>query len=289
MMLGRSRRRTAVIDDDKPRNRFAEHMHGVLGHDGVDPAELVARGRDEVAGYGVEFVGDRVVRVDDVTGGLLVTTSSGEAHTTRAVIVASGITDRLPDIPGLAERWGTTVLHCPYCHGWEVRDQRLGVLTSSPLGLHQAELIRQWSDDVVVFAAGLGELAAATEARLMSRGIELVLAPVTEVVGDGTAISAVRTADGQLTPVDAILTAPTPEPRDDFLRHLGLDRTTSPWGSFLTIDPMTQRSSHPRIWAAGNVVHPAASVPVAMGAGSTAGAMANLALVTEDFDLALGR
>ncbi|MGO3556113.1 MAG: NAD(P)/FAD-dependent oxidoreductase, partial [Microbacterium gubbeenense] len=151
LMLGRSRRRTLVIDTGSPRNRFASHMHGVLGNEGTSPADLVERGRAEAAGYGVEFLADAVERVDQTDDGVLVKLREGDPLHARALIVASGLVDDLPDIPGLAERWGKSVLHCPYCHGWEVRGQRLAILATSPLGLHHAQLVRQWTDDLTVF------------------------------------------------------------------------------------------------------------------------------------------
>jgi thioredoxin reductase len=193
-----------------------------------------------------------------VIGGVLVTTEQATALHARAVIVATGITDELPAIPGLSERWGCSVLHCPYCDGWEVRDQCLGVLTTSPLGFHQAQLIRQWSDRVIVFAAGLGALDPARENRLSSRGIELVAAPVTEVIGEGDQVTSQRTSDGRITEVDAIFTV-------DF----------------------AGKTSGQRIWAIGNVVSPMANVPLSIGVGSITGGAVNAALVEEDFNLAL--
>jgi thioredoxin reductase/SAM-dependent methyltransferase len=288
LMLGRSRRRVLVIDAGSPRNRFAAHMHGVLGQEGVPPGELVERGRVEAAGYGVEFVDGVVERVEREAGGLRVTTADGAVASARALVVATGLSDELPDIPGLAERWGATVLHCPYCHGWEVRDRRLAVLTTSPLGLHQAELVRQWSDRVTVFTAGLGPLSPETERRLRARGVELEAAPVAEILGEGAGISAVRLAgeDGSEVPVDAIFTAGTPRPHDGFLAPLGLDRAETPFGSFLAVDPMG-RTSDERVWAIGNVVNPAANVPLAIGSGAFAGGAVNAALVTWDFDAAV--
>lgn len=291
LMLGRARRRVLVIDAGSPRNRFAAHMHGVLGQEGVPPGELLERGRTEAAGYGVEFADGTVQRVEDAEDGLRVVTVDGVARSTRALVVASGLSDELPAIPGLAERWGVTVLHCPYCHGWEVRDQHLGVLTTSPLGLHQAELIRQWSGRVTVFTAGLGQLTPETERRLRARGIELESAPVAEIRGEGTAITGVRLsaeddADGREVPVDAIFTVGKPQPHDDFLAELGLARNETPFGSFLAVDP-TGKTSDDRIWAIGNVVNPAANVPMSIGAGAFAGGAVNGALVGWDFDAAV--
>lgn len=283
LMLGRARRRVLVIDAGSPRNRFAAHMHGVLGHEGLPPGELLARGRQEAAGYGVEFTEGAIDRVERHSGGLLVTSSDGVERQARALIVATGLSDDLPSIPGLAERWGDTVLHCPYCHGWEVRDRRLGVLTTSPLGMHHAELLRQWSDSVTVFTAAAGDIDQAVQRRLAARGVRLEPTPVVEVLGVGTAITEIRLEDGRRVPLDAIFTMGSARPHDGFLAPLGLARTENPAGSFLQVDG-TGRTSDERIWAVGNVVNPMANVPLSMGAGSFTGGFVNAVLVGWDFD-----
>ena len=288
LMLGRARRDAVVIDAGAPRNRFAAHMNGVLGHDGVDPAELLRSGRAEASAYGVTFVDAAVRRVDHSGSGLAVTTEDGATRTGRTVILATGITDRLPPIPGLAQRWGASVLHCPYCHGWEVRDRRLGVLATSPMALHQVQLIRQWSDDVVFLAAGAGDLDDDVRARLRARGIRIVDRAVTEVLGAGDDLTGVRLDDGDVVELDAIFTGGVPEPHDRMLEPLHLARADGPMGDLITVDAVGQ-TSDPRVWAAGNVVSPNANVPVAMGAGSFAGAAVNARLVAWEFDEALER
>ena len=308
LTLGRARRRVLVVDDGLPRNRFASHMHTVLGHEGLDPAELLERGRAEVAFYGVALTTDRAVdvreeRSDDGEIRLRITAASGAELSARAIVLATGLTDRLPEIPGLAGRWGTRVLHCPYCHGWEVRDARLAVLVSSPVGLHQAQLIRQWSERLTVFTGSVDVPAEIAE-RLGARGIALVPGRVVEVsaadggsghdggpLADGSGVAAgaiaVRTEDGTVTVVDAIFTASAPEPNDGALAGLGLDRTELPMGqgSFLAVDA-TGRTSHERIWAVGNVTNPALGVAASMGAGTVAGGMLNMALISAEFDAA---
>lgn len=287
LMLGRARRRVLVIDAGSPRNRFAEHMHGVLGNEGVSPADLIRKGRAEAASYGVEVQDAAVERVDDADAGLTVTFADGRTAQTRALVVATGITDELPDVPGLAERWGRSVLHCPYCHGWEVRDERLGVLATSARSLHQARLVRQWSERVVLFSAAIGDLDPTEERQLRARGVEVVTDPVAAVLGDDTQVTGVRTADGRVIEVDAIFTAGVPRPNDAFLAGLGLERVEQPFGqgSFLAVDP-AGKTGHDRIWAIGNVVSPMANVPMAIGAGALTGGAVNGALVDEDFSLA---
>lgn len=286
--LGRSLRRTLVIDAGAPRNRFATHMHNVLGHDGTPPLELVAKGRAEAERYGVEFRSTAVTGVRDIAGGLAVTVEDPERAatatelTTRALIVATGARDVLPDVPGLAECWGSTVLHCPYCHGWEVRGERLGVLALSPASLHQARLIRQWSERVTVFGAALGELDPHTLREFQARNIELVVDPVAAVEGEAGRVTGVRTENGDRYEIDALFTGAPVVPRDEFLASLELDRVETPQGSVLAVNPAGQ-TSHPRIWAVGNVVAPTATVPIVMGAGAMAGGMVNFALIEEDF------
>jgi len=292
LMLGRARRRVLVIDAGSPRNRFAAHMHGVLGHEGRAPGELRERGRAEAASYGVEFADAEVVEVTRIPGapearpGLRVVDSDGGAHISRALVVATGLADDLPDVRGLAERWGTSVLHCPYCHGWEVAGQRLGVLTTSPLGMHQAELIRQWSDRVTVFTSGLGELSDETVRRFGARGVALESEPVAEVLGEGERIEAVRLRDGREVEIDALFTMGRLRPLDGFLAVLDLRRAQTPWGEALDVD-QTGRTSDPRVWAFGNVVNPGATVPKSMGDASFSAGFLNGVLVAEDFDAAV--
>lgn len=286
LMLGRSRRRTLVLDAGRPRNRFASHMHGVLGRDGTDPAALLADGRAELASYGVTVREAQVAAVEDVPGGLAVVTEDGGRTTARALVVATGLTDELPDVPGLAAHWGTGVLHCPYCHGWEVRDRRLAVLATSPEhAAHVTPLVRQLSDDVVLLTGLSGPLDAELAARLRARGVRILDAPVTGVIAEAGRLVAVRTADGD-EPVDAVFTAGAPRPHDAFLASLGLARTESgPGAGMVAVDPLG-RTSHPRVWAAGNVVEPAATVPLAVARGSFAGAAVNAALAQEELDAA---
>lgn len=281
-MLGRARRRTLVIDAGEARHRFAAHMHGVLGHDGIDPAELLARGRREAVAYGVTVEQGRVISIHDEGRMLRIERADGTVDMARAVLLATGVRDDLPPIPGLAAQWGRGVLHCPYCHGLEVADQRIGVLATSPQSLHQIELLRQWSDDVTAFTAAIEPLSDDVRARLIARGIRIVAAPVTEVMSSGDALRGASTADGSEHAIDALFTAATPVVDVDFASALTLARSVDQPGEPLAVDPVMGTTSHPRVWAAGNTVFPYGNVPVSMGSGSMAGAAINAALVAED-------
>lgn len=286
MMLGRARRRVLVLDAGEPRNRFASHMHGVLGHDGLPPAELLRRGREEVAQYGVEVSPDRATRVGISGGVVQVTTEAGDSLFGRRLLVTTGLVDRLPDVPGLAARWGKDAFACPYCHGYEVRDRRIGVLATSELTLHQAQLLRQWSDRITFFGHGAGELPADLRRRLGARGVVIEEEAVSRVLVDDDAISGVELTGGRVVPIDALVTASTMVPGDGFLAGLDLERTGTPMGEFLTVDRM-QRTSNPLIHAAGNVSNPGGAVPAAVAEGAMAGSAINWALVEEDFDRAI--
>lgn len=283
-MLGRSRRRTLVIDGGAPRNRHAAHMHGVLGHDGRSPLQLLEVGRAEARAYGVEIVDGEVTALVDEGERMRVTRADGSVDTARAVVIATGIRDELPDVPGLRQEWGRSVLHCPYCHGWEVAGRRLGVLVSSPASLHQIELVRQLSDDVTVFTMMTEPLGDESAARLLARDVRLGTAPVREVLRTARGLTVV-TEDGAEHAVDAVFTGGTPVLDLGFAAGLSLVRSGGP-GAPLVVD-MAGRTSHPRVFAAGNVTMPFANVPVSMGAGSMAGAGVNAALVAEDFSRAV--
>ena len=283
LQLARSRRPVLVVDAGQQRNRPAPAVHGLLGHDGRPPAELLSRGRDEVRGYGGEIVTGEVTAVGgELDRGFTVILGDGRVVAARRLLVTSGLVDNLPDIPGLRERWGRDVVHCPYCHGWEVRDQPIGVLASGPLSVHQALLFRQLSDDVVYFRRGtVLDDAAAT--RLAARGIRVVDGEVSAVVIADDHLSGLRLADGTVVPRQALAVAARMTARAGFLADLGLKASEHPggMGSYLPADP-TGRTEVPGVWAAGNVTDLAAQVGASAAAGALAGAVINADLVEEE-------
>ncbi|GGC13692.1 NAD(P)/FAD-dependent oxidoreductase [Cellulomonas carbonis] len=280
LMLVRARRRVVVLDAAAPRNRFAPHMHGVLGHDGRSPLALLAAGRDEVTSYGGEIRTVDVVHARRTEGGLEVRTADGAMLKTRRLVVATGLRDELPDVPGLAESWGRGVVVCPYCDGWESRDARIGVLATGERSVHQVQLVRQWSATVTYLTDAVGIADDATRRELDARGIDVLEGPVERVVERDGELDVVL-AGGRHVVVDRLFTAPDPVPRDEVLRELGAERRDTPVGSFVAVDP-TGRTSVEGVWAVGNVVDPGATVPVAMAAGTLAGGMVNHDLVLED-------
>ena len=275
LVLGRARRRVAVVDTGAPRNAPASHMHGFLSRDGMRPSELLAAGRAEVAGYGVELVDDRV---DAIEPGFAVRLAGGRVFEARRILVATGVGDELPDIPGVRERWGRDLLHCPYCHGWEVRDRPVGVLGTQAGAVEHAQLVRQWSDDVVFFVLDYN-LTAAEAAGLEARGVGIVRGEVARLVVEDDRLTGVELADGRVIARTAVFIRPGNVPHPDGLLA-GLGCETDEAG-FAAVDA-TGRTSVPGVWAAGNVVDPRAQVITAAGAGSAAAIALNADLVCED-------
>ena len=199
LVLGRARRRVVVIDAGTPRNAPAAHMQGFLSRDGMPPAELLSAARAEVRRYGVEIVEDRVV---DATPGFALRLAGGRTFEARHVLLATGATDELPEVAGARERWGRDLLHCPYCHGWEVRDQPLGVLATGPGSVDHAHLLRQWTDDVILFTHAHA-VTDRERAALDARGIAIVDGPVERLVVTDDRLRAVQLADGRTRPARA--------------------------------------------------------------------------------------
>ena len=285
LVLARARRKVLVLDSGNPRNGPAAHMHGFLSRDGLPPAELLAADRHEVAAYGGEIL-DRTVTelVPNGSSGFSVLLSDDRRVFARRLLVATGLRDELPDIPGLAERWARDVLHCPYCHGWEVRDRPLGVLGGSPDALRYAQIVRQWSADVVFFTPA-GSLTTAEQAELAARAIGVVHGSVRRVVVEDDRLCGVEMADGRVIRREAVFVPPRPVPNNELLVALGVAVDGNGWPT----RDASGLTSVPGVWVAGNVANPRAQVITAAGEGSAAAIAINADLVEEDVRLAVER
>lgn len=282
LVLGRARRRVVVVDGGSPRNAPAAHMHGFLSRDGMPPSELLAVGRAEVARYGVEVVDGQVASIEP---GFVVRLAGDEALRGRRVLVATGSRDEVPDVPGVRERWGRDLLHCPYCHGWEVRDEPLGVLGTTAASVQHALLVRQWSDDVVFFAHTY-EPTSGEEEALEARGVRVDRGAVARLVVEDDALAGVELADGRVVSRTAVFVRPGNVGRSGgLLADLGCDVDDA---GFALVDA-AGRTSVAGVWAAGNAVDPRAQVITAAGAGSAAAIAINADLVEEDVDAATQR
>ena len=291
LVLARARRSVVVIDAGQPRNAPAAHMHGFLGSDGLPPAALLAAAKREVTGYGASVVPGTVTAIDpsaDVPGAhgpsFEITLDAGQVLTASRVLVSTGLTDDVPDIPGLRERWGRDLLHCPYCHGYEVRDEPLGVLGGSDDAVAHAHLVRQWSDDVVYFSNGTAPTAEQLE-HLQARGIRVVDGVVARLAISADRLTGVELASGEVVARTAVFVRPRLLPNTGLLSSLGCAADANGW---VSIDA-GGRTSVPGVFAAGNAVNPRAQVITAAGEGSAAAIAINNELVEEDVSVAVAQ
>ena len=278
LVLSRARRRVLVIDAGEPRNAPAAHMQGFLSRDGMPPTLLLETGRREVEGYGGEIrsgVATEVVRCG--ADGFQVLLEGGERLGARRLLVTTGLRDELPEIPGLRERWGRDVLHCPYCHGWEVRDQRLGIIWNGPQTVGYAQTVRQWSRDVTMFAPE-GTLTQAERTQLLARGIALVEDAVDRIVIEDDRLAGVAVAGGTVVACEAVFVPPRFVPHGDLLLRLGCEVDDAGW----VVTGAHGATSIPGVRVAGNVANARAQVITAAGEGSAAAIALNAELVDED-------
>ncbi len=288
LMLGRSRRSVLVVDAGDPRNAPAAGVHGFLTRDGTPPAELMALARAEVARYGVEVVPGRAQSAERTDAGFSVRLDDGRTVEGRRLLVTTGLVDELPDVAGVRERWGREVVHCPYCHGWEHRDQAVGVLVTGPRATHIAQLFRQLTEDVVVFLH-TGPRPTEDELEgLTARGVRLVDGEVESLVVVDDQLTGVRLRDGEVVACQALAVTPRFAARADVLASLGLDATDHPsgLGSYVASD-LTGATEVSGVWVAGNVTDPMAQVVASAAAGSLAGAAINADLVAEEVQRAI--
>jgi thioredoxin reductase (NADPH) len=290
LALVRSRRSVLVVDDGTPRNAPAEGVHNYLTRDGIAPAELYAIGRQEVAGYGGEFATGTVTAVqrDEL---FTVQLADGTTYQGRRLLVTTGLTDVLPDVPGLAERWGRDVLHCPYCHGWEVRDQAIGVLAVSEMATFQALLFRQLSDDVTLFLHTAPEPTEEQWEQLAARGISVVQGKVEQLEVANDKLTGVRLEGGRVIPRQALAVQTSMRARAGFLVDLGLETVEQEMaglvmGTVVAADP-TGATAVPGVFVAGNVTDARATVMPAAAAGLLAAGGINADLIQEETRLAV--
>ncbi|MFF7244940.1 NAD(P)/FAD-dependent oxidoreductase [Embleya sp. NPDC008237] len=282
LTLARARRSVLVIDVGAPRNTPAEGVHGLPALDGIAPTEYLARVRAEVRGYGAHVVDGEVETVGRMGDGFAVTSTDGRIVRARRLLVTTGLVDELPNVPGLRDRWGRDVLHCPYCHGWEIRDRAVGVLGCGPLSVHQALLLRQWSADVTFFAHTVPPTDEEAE-QLAARGIRVVAGTVASLEVAGDRLVGVRSADGTVVERAALVVAPRTVARAGFLTGLGLWPVEHPSGAgeHIPCDP-GGATDVAGVWVAGNVADPSAQVGAAAAAGAAAAIRINADLVAEE-------
>ena len=289
LQLGRQRRSVIVVDAGEPRNARAAHMHSYLGHEGQPPSALIGAGRDEVRSYGGEILAGRVVGVTRTHDDRFrVELAGGHWLIARRVLAATGLVDELPDIEGVTDHWGGDVIHCPFCHGYEFRDQRIVQIVTHPTGLHPAGLFRQLTDRFTMVLhdavnAGSRELDA-----LRAAGVTVVAGRVQRIVtGADGHVAGVELADGDRIGADAVVIGASFRVRIEPFASLGLTPVAHPsgLGDVVETDP-TGATAIPGLYAAGNVTDPSQQVPQAAAAGSWVGGMIGVSLAHDDIEAA---
>jgi thioredoxin reductase len=281
LQLARARRRVLIIDAGKPRNRFAHESHGFLGQDGRSPADILRAFRGDVATYPTIALREDEAKDAHVAGddGFVVELASGESVRARRLILATGVSDDLPPITGLAERWGVTVLHCPYCHGYEVRDRRLGVLArTAETAMHQAMLLPDWSGDITLFTNGAFEPDGAQRATLAARRVAVESRRIDALLGGVPELSGVRLHDGTVVRVDALFTVPKTRPASPLAERLGCAMDEGPSGHFVRTDDKKE-TTVPGVFCAGDAARAGHNATWAAADGVTAGFAAHRSLV----------
>jgi len=277
MQLARARRRLLLIDAGRPRNRYAATSHGFLGQDGVAPADIMREGLTQLARYPtVDFVHGEAVSAARRTDRIDVMLGDGTQASAHTIVLTTGVADELP-LPSMTPRWGVSVLHCPYCHGYEVRDRRIAAIANAATAVHQAAILPDWGP-TTFFTQGLYEPTQDEAAHLAMRGVRIERTPVVELLGTGSAIEALRLADGRTTTAEVVFTAPRTRMASPLAEQLGCAFTDGVTGPHIVVDPM-QQTSVPSVFAAGDAATAMYNATLASAAGVLAGVSAHRALV----------
>ena len=280
MMLARARRSILVIDAGAPRNRFAAHSHGVLGHDGRPGGDILADARAQLAAYPtVTLLQGMAVAASGQDGDFVVSTADGATAQGRKLLLATGVADTLPDVPGVSERWGVSVLHCPYCHGYEIGGGPIGVLATTPTSAHQAALVADWGD-VTFFVNGVLELDGEQREMLDRRGVRIETARVTGLEGPAPLLEGVRLEDGRRVDVRALFVATTLRMASPLAEALGCALEETPMGLMIRTDAQ-KLTTVPGVHAAGDAAYAPSNVTLAAADGVRAAMGLHRALIAD--------
>ncbi len=278
LYIARARRSVCIIDSGMPRNRFAAHSHGFFAQDGSEPGTMLATARAQVAAYPtVRFIEGEVISAAREQTGFSVTPGTGEKMESARLVLAFGIADELPAIPGLAERWGSSALHCPYCHGYEFSGQRLGVLNVSPMSIHQAMLIPEWGP-TTFYLNGAAEPDDGSPAKLRTRGVAIEPAPVKALHGEGAALSTIELSDGRRLGADALFLGPPTRLNSTIGQQLGCELDEGPFGPIIRTDA-TKMTTVPGVYAAGDITRGSHNLTWACADGVMAGMAVHRSLI----------
>ena len=279
LQLGRARRKVTVLDTGLPRNRFAGHSHGLLGHDHKPPLDILAEARRQLARYPtIRLVNARADGVSGTIDDFSVPTADGKSLGARRVILSYGVIDQMPDVPGFAEGWGTSIVPCPYCDGFEVAGQHWGVVWSGPQSHNSVRLFRDWTDKLTVFADG-HDIPPDIQADLGRRHIPVVEGRISKITRHGGHTATIILDTGRNVAVDILFALPRNKPSASLHESLGLATVDTPSGIVLKVDERRQ-TSMPGIYAAGDLTTPfLPSVTQASSQGAMAGIFAQQSML----------
>lgn len=275
LQLARARRKVLVIDAGQRRNRFAHNSHGFLGQDGRDPGTIASEARAQLLAYPtVEWLSQPATQAKTGDGGFVITAANGEQFAARRLILATGVVDELPAIPGLSERWGQRVFHCPYCHGYELYGGPIGVLAASPVAIHQSLMLPDWGP-TTLFLNEVFEPDAEQLAKLARRGVAVEREPVLSVGGEQADVTL---ASGRVIKLAGLFTQPLTRMGSPLAALLGCEFEAGPTGEFIKVDAMRE-TSVPGVFACGDAAIAAGNVAVAVGDGARTGGAAHQSLI----------
>ncbi|WP_223435619.1 MULTISPECIES: NAD(P)/FAD-dependent oxidoreductase [unclassified Pseudomonas] len=275
LQLARARRKVLVIDAGQRRNRFAHNSHGFLGQDGRDPGTIASEARAQLLAYPtVEWLSQPATQAKTGDGGFVITAANGEHFAARRLILATGVVDELPEVPGLSERWGQRVFHCPYCHGYELYGGPIGVLAASPVAIHQSLMLPDWGP-TTLFLNEVFEPDAEQLAKLARRGVAVEREPVLSVGGEQADVTL---ASGRVIKLAGLFTQPLTRMGSPLAALLGCEFEAGPTGEFIKVDAMRE-TSVPGVFACGDAAVAAGNVAVAVGDGARTGGAAHQSLI----------
>ncbi|MHC8301595.1 NAD(P)/FAD-dependent oxidoreductase [Pseudomonas sp. ZS1P83] len=275
LQLARARRKVLVIDAGQRRNRFAHSSHGFLGQDGRNPGTIASEARAQLQAYPtVEWLSQPAIQARSDDGGYVITAVNGEQFAARHLILATGVVDELPEVPGLSERWGQRVFHCPYCHGYELDGGPIGVLAASPMAIHQALMLPDWGP-TTLFLNEILEPDADQLAKLARRGVAVEREPVLSVGGEQADVTLVS---GRVIKLAGLFTQPRTRMGSPLAAQLGCEFEAGPTGEFIKVDAMRQ-TSVPGVFACGDAAIAAGNVAIAVGDGARTGGAVHQSLI----------
>lgn len=280
MALGRALRKTLIIDSGKPCNMQTPYSHNFLTQDGRPPHVIAASAKEQVEKYDtVKFLKDKAIAGVKTDSGFLVTTENGEMFNTRKLIFATGISDQMPDIPGYSESWGISVLHCPYCHGYEVRGQKTGILGNGDFGFEFSGLISNWTKDLTLYSNGKSTLTSEQAMKLKGHNIEIIETEIERLEHKNGHVQHIIFKNGSKAPINAIYA------RSSFVQHCNIPESLGcelSEDGYIKVNPQ-QKTTVSGVFACGDNATRIRTVANAVAMGTTAGMMANKELIETDF------